>query len=202
MSKILFAEDSPAKLVLEKSFTAVEIWRERGRSFINPLVVLAVLYIGINIYSSNNSVSPTRLYWVVGIGVAIAEIIALYTVLYAKRKITITIDLHSKIASRNIIFISGKEQKSETALGNVSRVVLHHYNEQRGSQLELDVSDQSNFIIATYSDFLSDDSLVEALKSLESLGKKIGELLQKPVVKKLTEVDVNETVISEEVIQP
>ena len=158
--------------------------------------------------SLNKLSSPTWLYWAIGVGVAIVEIFSVYAVLYAERKITITIDLHSRVASRNILFVSGKMQKNETALGKISRIVLHDDTEIREPRLELDTSDQSNFIIAKYSDLWSDISHDDAtadipiIKSLKSLGKKIGELLQKPVVKKTTEVDVDETLISKQVIQP
>lgn len=208
MGKMRIAKDSPAKLVLEKTVTARDIWHGWGKYFVNPLVILAVLYAGLYIMSVNQLSSPTWLSWAIGVGVFVAEIFALYAVLYAERKITITIDLQSGVASRTLIFVSGKRQKSETALGKVSRIVLHDYDEIREPRLELDASDQSNIIIATYSDLGSDLSQDDAtddgpiIISLESLGKKIGQILQKPVVKKLTEVDVNETLISEEVIQP
>ena len=208
MSQVRVIEDSPTELVIEKSRTTKDIWRGGSKYFINPLVILAVLYTGLYIRSLNKLPSPAWLYWVIGMGVVIVEIFSLYAVLYAEKKITITIDLRSGVASRTIIFVSGKRQMSETALGNVRRIVLHQYNEIREPRLELNAADQSNFIIAMYSDLQSDLSHDEAtndvpiINSLESLGKKMGERLQKPVVKKTTEVDVNETLISEEVIQP
>ena len=208
MGKMRIAEDSPTKLVLEKSLTAKDIWRGWGKYFVNPLVFLAVLYAGLYVLRSSNILSsPTWSYWVIGVGVVIVEIFAIYAVLYAERETTITFDLQSRVASRSITFVSGKREKSETAFEKVSRIVVHDYTEIREPRLELDASNQSNFIIAAYSDLWSDISSDDAtndvsiIKSLESVGKKIGQLLQKPVVKKTTEVDVNETLISEEVIQ-
>ena len=36
MGKMRIVEDSPAKLVLEKSLTARDIWRGWGKYFVNP----------------------------------------------------------------------------------------------------------------------------------------------------------------------
>lgn len=209
MGKMHIAEDSPAKLVLEKSLTARDIWRGWGKYFVNPVVTLAILYAGLYVLKSSSTLSPPAwLYWAIGAGAVIVELFAIYAVLYAEWKITVEIDLRSSVASRTVTLVSGKRQKRETALGNVSRVVLHQYAEIREPRLELEVSDPSNFIIAAYSDLQSDTSHEAAtndmstIPSLESLGKKIGQRLQKPVVQKITEVDVNETPVSEEVLQP
>lgn len=203
MGKMRIVEDSPVKFVLEKSLTARDIWNGWGKYFVNPLVFLALSYAGLYVLRPPNTLSFTWLYWVIGVGVGIVEIFAIYAVLYIQRNITITFDLQSRVATRAITFVSGKRQKTEAAFEQVGRIVLHDFTEIREPRLELDTANQSDFIIATYFDLHADKSPDESIiESLESLGKKIGQVLQRPLVRKITEVDVDETLLSEEVIQP
>ena len=135
----------------------------------------------------------------------------LYIILTDKRKITVTIDLHSKIATRFEKLTNGKETKNELALDQVSRILVHAEEAQHAPRITIWLDSQdyprleivNNYDLLTlvqgsYLDFPSEDD--PEIRSLDILGMEIGEFLGKPVVLKLT--DYQGKTISEEIRSP
>jgi hypothetical protein len=204
MDKMRITEDTPTKLVLEKSFAGSDIWRGWSKPLIMPLLFLAgssiALFIGF---------LQTWWVWVIFGGSLIVEAFTLYMFLSSERKLTITFDLHSRIVTRIERLVSGKVKKNELKLDQVNRVLMHSEEVGHHTRLLLESQNHPLLEIATNYDLLtldqgkyiyepsSEDASV--IKSLDVLGKKIGGLVQKPVVGKLTDQG---NLISEEVMQP
>ena len=204
MDKLRIVKDTPFELVLEKALGANAIWRGWSKPLLYPLLFLAASFIVLFIRSD-----PTWLYWVIGVGVFIVEAFTLYLFLASERKITVTIDLHSKNATRVEKLVSGQEKKNEIALDQVNRILLHSEEIGHSTKLLLDSQNHPPLEIANSYDLLMLEqgkyiyhpppADMSEIKSLDALGKRIGDFLTKPVVGKLTEQG---NLISEEVIQP
>jgi len=204
MGKMRIAEDSPAKLVLEKSLTVRDIWRGWSRPLFMPLLFLAgsatLLFLG--------SLGPWWL-WIIFVGALVVVFFILYIILTDKRKVTVTIDLHSNIASRFEKLINGKEIKNELALDQISRILIHSQEEQHSPRITMWIDsenhpgleivnnyDLKSLVRGSYMDTPPED--ISEINSLDSLGMKIGEFLRKSVVSKKTDYQGN--IISEEVL--
>jgi hypothetical protein len=206
MGKLRITEDTPTKVVLEISFTGSEIWRGWSKSLTIPLLFLAgssiALFAGLH---------QTWWIWVFACvifgGFLIVEAFLLYLVLSSERKRAITFDLHSRSVTRIEKLISGKEKRNELRIDYVNRVLVH--TEEVGHQCNLLLESQNHppLYIASDNDL---KTLVQGkyiyeppsrdaseIKSMGVLGQKIGMLIQKPVVRKLTS---GGDLISEEVI--
>ena len=205
MDKMRLAEDTPTKLVLEKSLVASDIWRGWSRPLIKPLLFLAGS--AIVLFAGSFSLELFCV-WIIFVGALIAEVFHISVLLTSSRKIIVTIDLPSKIATRFEKLIYGKETKNELALDQVSRILIHSVEEQHAPRITiwLDSKDYPpleivnnydllSFVQGTYMDSSSEDDSEK--KSLDILGRKIGEFLGKPVVSKLTDYQGN--TISEEI---
>jgi len=202
MSKMRIAKDSPTILVLEKSLTARDIWRGWSRPLFMPLLFL----VGSSILLYFGSFGPWWL-WIIFVVAFMVVFFILSTILTDKRKITVTIDLHSKIASRFEKLINGKETKNELALDLVSRILIHSQEGQHFPRITLWIDsenhprleilnnyDLKSLVQGSYMDTQPED--ISEIKSLDFLGMKIGALLGKPVVNKKS--DYQGKTISEE----
>ena len=187
MTEMLLKEETPTKLVFEMAPPTRSFWAEWRGPLINPLLFLAVTFFLL----STMSTSLTWLYWVIGVGVFLVEIFMFNIIFTSVQNATLTIDLNSQRATRFEKFLFGKEKHEELKLQQVNRVLIHY--EEVGHHCKLILESQSNTpFIVTY-DFGGGAEILKAL------GKKIGELLKKPVVFKVTD---SGNPISEETIQP
>lgn len=204
MDKLRITEDTPTKLVLEKSFAGSDIWRGWSKPLILPLLLLA----GSSFALFTGFLQDWWVWAILG-GASIVEIFTLYIFLTSERKITVTFDLHSRTVTRIEKLVSGKVKKNELKLDQVNRVLMHSEEVGHHTRLLLESQNHPPLEIATNYDLLTLDQgkyiyeppteAASVIKSLDVLAKKIGELLQKPVVGKLTDQG---NLISEEAMQP
>lgn len=203
MDKMRIAEDTPRKLVLEKSLAASDIWRGWSKSLISPLLVLAISSIAL--FTEN---LRTWWLWLIFVGAFIVEVVMLGVVLTYPRRISVTVDLRSRTATRIEKLIIGKEEKYEIALDQVSRILIHSEEGQHSPKITIWLDSQNHprleivnnndlpsLIQGSYMESPSEDG--SEVKSLDILGRKIGEFLEKPVVSKMTDYQGN--TISEEI---
>ena len=199
MDKMRIVEDTATKLVLEKSLTASDVWRAWSRPLLMPILFLA----GSSIALFTGFLRDWWI-WIIFVVALIVLSFILYTILTDKQKITVTIDLHSKIATRFEKLIIGKETKDELALAQVSRVLIHSQEAQHAPRITMWLDSQTqndprleivnnydlqSLVGGSYMDTPSVD--VSEIKSLDMLGRKIGEFLGKPVVSKLSDFQGN-----------
>ena len=202
MSKMRIAEDSSIKIVLEKSLKAKDIWRGWSRPLFMPLLFLigssSALFTGF---------IREWLLWVFFVIALLVVISILSDIIYHTRKITVTIDLHSNVATRFEKFITGKKSRNELALDQVSRVLIQskEHSHAPNTTIWLDAPNDQRLEILNKYDLLSlvqgsymptSSEDVSEIKSLDILAKKIGEFLGKPIVRMKTDYQGN--IISEE----
>jgi hypothetical protein len=189
MDTLQIIKETPFELVLEKDLTHKPMGSGWSKLLTYPLLFLAVCFVVFFIISL-----PAWLYWGVGVVVLGLEALFLYIYFLTEQKATITIDLRSGIARRVAKLVSGKEEKSEIALEQVNRVIIHtESSAHTGSRSDvlLGSLNQPSFGVAYHYDLppLHPDELTghtptadEEVLSALTLGKKIGEFLKKPVV--------------------
>jgi hypothetical protein len=120
MDTLQIIKETPFELVLEKDLTHKPMGSGWSKLLTYPLLFLAVCFVVFFIISL-----PAWLYWGVGVVVLGLEALFLYIYFLTEQKATITIDLRSGIARRVAKLVSGKEEKSEIALEQVNRVIIH-----------------------------------------------------------------------------
>ena len=176
MDRLQIVKDTPSKLVLEKTLTVNAILRGWGK----PLF-LSISFATLYVLSLNYLSSPTWLYWVIGVGVFIVNAFILYIFLASERKLTITLDLHSRIATRVKKLVIGIERKKELDLEQVSRVLIHCEEVTKWHYVTLDSQNHPHLEVDSA---LALPSNADALRAISI---KIGEFLNKPVVFKKTD---------------
>ena len=203
MDKMQIIEDTPTKLVLEKSFAGSDMWREWSKSLILPLLFFAGSALALL-----TGFLQDWWVWVIFGGALIVEAFMLYIFLTSERRLTITIDLPSRTVTRIEALVSGKVKKDTLRVDQVSQVLMHseevgHHTKlllESPTQPPLKIADNYDLLTLDQGKYVSNPSTEDAstIKSLDTLGKKIGSLLEKPVTAKLTDQG---TVISQEVVQ-
>jgi hypothetical protein len=183
MDRLQIVKDTPFELVLENPLAANAIWREWRKPLTYPLLFLVASFVVLYVRSLNNLLSPTWLYWVIGFGVFIVEAFVFYIFLASELKVTITIDLHSKIAKRVEKNLIGIKKKKELELEQISRVLIHCEEVARWHWVTLDSQ--------TYPPLKLDSAMAlpSDANSLRAMSIKVGEFLNKPVVFKKTDHD-------------
>ena len=192
-------EETPTKLVLEMD-PAQKV--ESPRQGLGCLGVVAfftftLIFIFIMFGYPYYNTSSSWLFWVIGIGVLIMEAIVIIMAIYIARsaktvvqEATVNIDLQSQHAVRDEKLRSGKVNHYDLDLNEVSRILIH--GEELGHSLKVLLDSQSGPQFEVNSDVFFD---VEPMKEF---GNKLGNLLKKPVVLKMTDQG---NILSEEIIQ-
>ena len=185
MATLRVIAESPTKLVLEMDSPTRANWADSRGYLLYPLLSLALVFLCLSTYKP-----PIWLYWVIAAGVLLFVSFVLYVIFTSPQEATVIIDLMSGRATRIEKSVIGRKKKQELELGRVSRILInaeevgHHYRVILESQSKPHL--EVNFAI---------DSEAE---SFRELGKKIGSLLNKPVVFKHTD---SGNLISEETLQ-
>jgi hypothetical protein len=199
MATMLLTKDTADKMVLEMDTSRPKFRPLAWNGCIGPalgitgLLILALAWAWFRF--SNGSQS--WLLWVIAIFALLIEIIIIIAFVSAvltynkeAKEATVTIDSDAQRVVRVERLNSGGTRQYELKLEQVSRILIH--GEEAGHSLTLTLESQHNPSIEVNSDvFFNPEAMI-------MLGKKLGELIKKPVVFKTTEAG---KFISEEIIQ-
>ncbi len=175
-------EETSTGLVLETDPSGRK-WAEYLRMLIIPPLLLAGILIFLNL--------PSWLNWVVIVLAILIETVMILAVSSELVNVTVTIDLTSQRATRIEEFFFVRTKKIELNLKPVYRVLIHCEELGHHCNLFLESPNDPPFNMDFFSVFL--------LEEKKEISRKIGGLLQKPVILKVTDLS---NPISEETIQP
>jgi len=166
-------EETPTKIILETDSSSRK-WAEYLRMLIIPPLFLA----GVLIITD----FPTWLNWVIISLAVLIEMVMILAVYSELVNVTVTIDINTQRATRieNFFFITTK--KIELNFNQVNRVLIHCEEQGHHCRMLLDSISSEPLEIDFYLPF------EEKQKASLLLSKKIGELLRKPVVMKVTDL--------------
>ncbi len=199
MATMLVTEDTPKKMVLVKDssqpiFKPLTLKGCLGPAFAIECVLFLVY---ARARSSFFDGSPSWLFWGLSISALIVQIFVIvvfvsYVSVYNNepKEATVSIDLDSHQAVRVEKLHSGKIKQVDLNLEQVTRVLIH--GDDLGHRLTITLESRDNPPFNVNSDVFFDS------RPMIELGKKLGVLIRKPVVFKIT--DAGKTV-SEEIIQ-
>ena len=166
-------EETPTKIVLETDSSSRK-WAEYLRMLIIPLLLLAGVLIITNF--------PTWMNWVMITLAVIIEMVMILAVYSELVHVTVTIDMDSQRATRIEKFFFVRMKKIELDFNQINRVLIHCEEQGHHCRLLLDSIDSKPLVIDFYL------PLEEKQKASLLLSKKIGALLKKPAVMKVTDL--------------
>jgi hypothetical protein len=176
-------EETPTKIILETGSPGLK-WS----SYLLVLVGPPLLLTGILLTSN----FAAWLDWVLKVIAALIEMVMILLVLSELTDVTVTIDLNSQRATRAEQLFFVRIKKKALKFDQVSRVLIHCEEHGHHCRMLLDSMNSKPLELDFYL------PLEEKQKESFILSKKIGSLLRKPVVVKVTDMG---NLISEETIQ-
>ena len=199
MATMLLTEDTPKKMVLEMDASQPKFKPLTWNGCIGPalgitgFLIVAFAWARFRFFDSSQS----WLFWVITIAALLVEIFIIFIfVSYVSgynndaKEATVSIDLDAQQAVRIEKLNSGKIKQYDLKLEQVTRILIH--GDDAGHRLTVTLESQSNPPLKVNSDvFFDSNPMIE-------LGKKLGALIQKPVVFKITD---SGKPVSEETIQ-
>jgi len=199
MATMLLTEDTPTKMVLEMDPSQPIFKPLTWRGCIGltlgttGLLILVFAWARYSFFYGSQS----WLFWVITIAALLVEIFLIvvfvfYVSSYNKeaKEATVSIDVDSQKAVRVEKSNSEKIRQLDVNLGQVTRVLIH--GDDAGHRLAVTLESQSSPPFNVNSDvFFDSNPMIE-------LGKKLGALIKKPVVFKITD---SGKPVSEETIQ-
>jgi hypothetical protein len=207
MAQMRVTNESPTKMILEldpswKAETSKRYAQsvKRGRGCLGFTAIAFVFILAkVGYYFATNSLGSLPWdFWVFAIIVLVGGgIFAFIQISFESsrkndvQEVMVTIDLDSQQAVRVEKSISGKTKQNELKLEQVTQVLIH--GDDFGHRLAVTLESQNNPSFNINSDVFFDS------KPIIELGKKLGDLIKKPVVFKITDAGKP---VSEETIQP
>lgn len=200
MATMLVTEDTPKKLVLAMDPSQPKFKPLTLRGCIGPTILLTSIliffFIQAKIHFFNSSQS--WLFWLITIGVLLAEdflifVLVSYVSIYKNeaKEATVSIDLDSQQAVRVEKLNSGETKQYELKFEQITQILIH--GEEAGHRLTVTLESLNNPPLEVNSDVFF------VPEQMFKFGKKLGSLIKKPVMFKVTETGKP---ISEESIQP
>jgi hypothetical protein len=200
MATMLLTKDTPTKMVLEMDTSQPTFKPLTWRGCIGPtlgftgLLFLVFAWARYSFFDGSQS----WLFWVITIAALLVEIFLIVVFVFyvsgynnEAKEATVSIDLDSQQAVRVEKSNSGKIRQFDLNLEEVTRVLIH--GDDAGHRLTVTLESQSSPPFNVNSDvFFDSNPMIE-------LGKKLGVLIKKPVVFKVTD---SGNPVSEEIIQP
>ncbi|MBI1795323.1 MAG: DUF1772 domain-containing protein [Chloroflexi bacterium] len=185
-------EETPTKIILKKNKS-----EQGGEGCTYAAIAVTIALILVSVFAGLAYFNSSRswLFWTITAAALLIEVLFVYlAVLMSPRnnvhEATVSIDLDTQQATRIEKLNSGKIQKYSLRLEQVSRISIH--GEDAGHRLEVTLDSQNSLPLKVNSDVFFDP------EPMKALGNKIGKLLKKPVVLKITDQG---KIVSEEIIQ-
>jgi hypothetical protein len=200
MATMLLTEDTPTKMVLEMDTSQPTFKPLTWRGCIGPTLGLTGLLLLVFAWARYRFFdgSQSWLFWVITVAALLVEIFLIVVfVLYVSsynneaKEATVSVDLASQQAVRVEKLNSGKIRQYDLKLEEVTQVLIN--GDDQGHRLTVTLESQKNASFNINSDVFFDS------KPMIELGKKLGDLIKKPVVFKVTD---SGKPVSEETIQP
>lgn len=200
MATMLVIEDTPKKMVLEMDTSQPQFKPLTWRGCIGPTLGFTGLLLLVFAWArySYFDGSQSWLFWVITIAALLVEIFLIIVFVFyvssynnEAKESTVSIDLDSQQAVRVEKLNSGKIKQYDLKFEQVTQVLIH--GDDLGHRLTVTLESQDNPSFNINSDvFFDSEPMIE-------LGKKLGNLIKKPVVFKVTDAGKP---VSEETIQP
>ena len=199
MAAMLLTEDTPTKMVLEMDPSQPIFKPLTWRGCIGPTLGTTGLLLLVFAWARYSFFygSQSWLFWVITISALLVEIFLIVVFVFyvssynnEAKEATVSIDVDSQKAVRVEKSNSEKIRQLDVNLGQVTRVLIH--GDDAGHRLAVTLESQSSPPFNVNSDvFFDSNPMIE-------LGKKLGALIKKPVVFKITD---SGKPVSEETIQ-
>jgi hypothetical protein len=199
MATMLLTEDTPTKMVLEMDPSQPTFKPLTWRGCIGPTLGFTGLLLLVFAWARYSFFygSQSWLFWVITIAALLVEIFLIVVLVFylssynnEAKEATVSIDVDSQKAVRVEKSNSEKIRQFDLNLGQVTRVLIH--GDDAGHRLAVTLESQSSPPFNVNSDvFFDSNPMIE-------LGKKLGALIKKPVVFKITD---SGKPVSEETIQ-
>lgn len=186
MATMLVTEDTPTKLVLTKELSKPQ---SNLSDRISNVVLATIFLIAITgLAELTNSTTSLR-FLTIALGSTLVEaILIVRLVLFIIRdrksvkKVTVTIDVERECATRIEMLKSGEIKQSEVKFEEVTHILIHSEWLMHGVHgLTITLESQHNLPFDVNSDWPA-GSLPTSQGQLLDLGKKLGNLIKKPVV--------------------
>jgi hypothetical protein len=201
MATMLVIEDKPNKIVLEMDTSQPQFKPLTWRGCLGPafgVTIFLIFFLALARFSLFDG-SLSWLFWPIAAGAflvveAILVVAIVFSVSNYKNNVkeaTVSIDLDSQQAVRAEKLNSGKIKQYDLKLEQVTRVLIH--GDDLGHSLTVTLESKNNPSFNVNSDVFFDS------KPMIELGKKLGDLINKRVVFKITDAGKP---VSEETIQP
>jgi len=200
MATMLVIEDTPKTMVLEMDPSQPQFKPLTLRGCIGPAFVITAILIFVYLWAKVRFFDGPQswLFWAITIGVLLAEVFLIGVFVFFvsnhnhdAKEATVRIDLDAQQAIRIEKLNSGNIKQYDLKLEQVTQVLIH--GEDAGHRLTVTLESQDNPSFNVNSDVFFDS------RPMIELGKKLGVLIKKPVVFKITD---SGNPVSEEIIQP
>jgi len=195
MAIMLVTEDTPKKMVLEMDASQPKSnpWKGCGV----PIILINLFLIPVFILRARSYLFSGSQFWVETIVVSLVEVALISIFVFFLRiqrneakEATVSIDLEAQQATRIEKLNSGETKQYELRFEQISQILIH--GEEAGHRLTVTLESPNNPPLEVNSDvFFNPAQMLE-------FGKKLGSLIKKPVMFKVTEAGKP---ISEETIQ-
>ena len=199
MATMLVIEDTPKKMILRMDASQPKFRPLTWNGCVGPALGVTGLLIAVFAWAwfRFSGGSQSWLFWVIAIIALLIEVIVIIAFVSAvlgynkeAKEATITIDLDSQRIVRVEKLNSGETRQYELKLEQISRILIH--GEEAGHSLKVILESHSNPAFEINSDvFFNTEPMIQ-------LGKKLGDLIRRPVIFKVTEAGKP---VSEETIQ-
>ena len=184
--RMLVTEETPSKIILKANPEYNQIMDKASAKGSRDIIGCLVLIIILIAFLSISIIARTWQFW---LWTAIFLVAAIVFIRFQislinfnknlSRDITITIDLDSQQALRVSRLKSANEEHSAMRLNDISRILIDIQTAGHSCKLVFDSQSNKPFEVNSAADF-------EA-QSIKEMGKKLGGLLNKPVVLKISE---------------
>jgi hypothetical protein len=199
---MLVTHDTPAKIILEMDKSQPQFKPLTWRGCIGPsLGVMLILFLLFIFLWVSNSFSYGSTSWLLRAFIISTSLTAVFLIggIFISvsnynlnmKEATVSIDRDSQVAVRIEELNSGKVDQTKLDLKEVTRILIH--GDDLGHRLTVTLESENHPSFNVNSDVFYDP------RPMVELGKKLGTLIKKPVVFKITDAGKP---VSEETIQP